>query len=183
MQNRAAWQQKPIWYAILMKEIILIKNGELALKGLNRRTFEDMLVKNMRRRLESAGKFNFTRPNSLSSVTINLTDGKEFQYGECNISFEIINRTDVRVVISNQDGSEIYFDQNTDLNYVMPRLNAKEEYYNITVYNLGDKDQRIQKGAKISQLLILPVMTMNPVLVEEVAGGDRGSDGFGSTGD
>ncbi len=43
-----------------MKEIILIKNGELALKGLNRRTFEDMLVKNMRRRLESAGKFKFT---------------------------------------------------------------------------------------------------------------------------
>lgn len=43
-----------------MKEIILIKNGELALKGLNRRTFEDMLVKNMRRRLDSAGKFNFT---------------------------------------------------------------------------------------------------------------------------
>ena len=43
-----------------MKEIILIKNGELALKGLNRRTFEDMLVKNMRRRLESTGKFKFT---------------------------------------------------------------------------------------------------------------------------
>lgn len=43
-----------------MKEIILIKNGELALKGLNRRTFEDMLVKNMRRRLESIGKFKFT---------------------------------------------------------------------------------------------------------------------------
>ena len=53
----------------------------------------------------------------------------------------------------------------------------------VKLYNLGDKDQRIQKGAKISQLLILPVMTMNPVLVEEVAGGDRGSDGFGSTGD
>ncbi len=43
-----------------MKEIILIKNGELALKGLNRRTFEDMLVKNMRRRLEGIGKFKFT---------------------------------------------------------------------------------------------------------------------------
>lgn len=43
-----------------MKEIILIKNGELALKGLNRRTFEDMLVKNMRRRLDSIGKFKFT---------------------------------------------------------------------------------------------------------------------------
>ena len=29
-----------------MKEMILIKVGELALKGLNRRTFEDVLVKN-----------------------------------------------------------------------------------------------------------------------------------------
>ena len=38
-----------------MKEIILIKNGELALKGLNRRTFEEMLVKNIRRRLSSMG--------------------------------------------------------------------------------------------------------------------------------
>ena len=27
-----------------MKEVILIKNGELALKGLNRRTFEDMYM-------------------------------------------------------------------------------------------------------------------------------------------
>ena len=33
-----------------MKEVILIKNGELALKGLNRRTFEDMLMANIRRR-------------------------------------------------------------------------------------------------------------------------------------
>mgnify|MGYP000178657898 CR=1 FL=1 len=31
-----------------MKEVILIKNGELALKGLNRRTFEDMLMANIR---------------------------------------------------------------------------------------------------------------------------------------
>ena len=103
-------------------------------------------------RVSTTGKFNFTRPNSLSSVTINLTDGKEFQYGECNISFEIINRTDVRVVISNQDGSEIYFDQNTDLNYVMPRLNAKEEYYNITVYNLGDKDHSPSKDSKLFKI-------------------------------
>lgn len=47
-----------------MKEVILIKNGELALKGLNRRTFEDMLVKNMRHRLSSIGKFTFTQSQS-----------------------------------------------------------------------------------------------------------------------
>lgn len=47
-----------------MEEVILIKNGELALKGLNRSTFEDMLIKNMRRRLESIGKFTFIRAQS-----------------------------------------------------------------------------------------------------------------------
>ena len=30
-----------------MKEIVLIKLGEMVLKGLNRRTFEDVLIKNM----------------------------------------------------------------------------------------------------------------------------------------
>ena len=28
-----------------MKEIILVKNGEIALKGLNRSTFENILIK------------------------------------------------------------------------------------------------------------------------------------------
>jgi len=31
-----------------MKEIILLKDGEIALKGLNRSTFEDMLIKNIK---------------------------------------------------------------------------------------------------------------------------------------
>ncbi len=48
-----------------MKEVLLIKNGELALKGLNRSTFEDILVKNMKRRLiNSVGKFRFTKSQS-----------------------------------------------------------------------------------------------------------------------
>ncbi|MBR6568031.1 MAG: tRNA 4-thiouridine(8) synthase ThiI [Clostridia bacterium] len=48
-----------------MKEVLLIKNGELALKGLNRSTFEDVLVKNMKRRLlKSAGKFTFLKSQS-----------------------------------------------------------------------------------------------------------------------
>lgn len=47
-----------------MKEIILIKNGELALKGLNRHTFEDILIKNMRWRLKGLGKFKFSKAQS-----------------------------------------------------------------------------------------------------------------------
>ncbi len=40
------------------REILLIKNGEIALKGLNRRNFEDALMKNLRYRLTAAGDFS-----------------------------------------------------------------------------------------------------------------------------
>lgn len=42
------------------REVILLKQGEIALKGLNRRAFEDVLLKNIRRRLQGAGKFTVT---------------------------------------------------------------------------------------------------------------------------
>jgi thiamine biosynthesis protein ThiI len=51
-----------------MREIILIKNGELTLKGLNRNSFEDVLIKNMRRRLADLGKFEFTKSQSTIMV-------------------------------------------------------------------------------------------------------------------
>jgi len=38
-----------------MKEIILVKVGELALKGLNKHTFEDILVRNLHRTLKPLG--------------------------------------------------------------------------------------------------------------------------------
>lgn len=55
-----------------MQEIILIKNGELALKGLNRSTFESVLVKNIKRRMQGLGAFVISR--SQSTVTIEPTD-------------------------------------------------------------------------------------------------------------
>ncbi len=52
-----------------MKEIILLKDGELALKGLNRSTFEDILNKNIRKRLRhSVGEFKFTRAQSTTVI-------------------------------------------------------------------------------------------------------------------
>lgn len=53
-----------------MKEIILLKDGELALKGLNRRTFEDILMKNIRQRLRhSVGEFKFIRSQSTCVIS------------------------------------------------------------------------------------------------------------------
>lgn len=47
-----------------MKEVILIKNGELALKGLNRSTFEDRMINNIRRRLKPLGEVKLTKAQS-----------------------------------------------------------------------------------------------------------------------
>lgn len=40
-----------------MKEIVLVKLGEIVLKGLNRKNFEDTLIRSMKRRLAKLGSF------------------------------------------------------------------------------------------------------------------------------
>ena len=52
-----------------MKEIILLKDGELALKGLNRSTFEDMLIKNIKERISSLGEFSYRKAQSTIVVS------------------------------------------------------------------------------------------------------------------
>ena len=48
-----------------MREIILLKQGEMVLKGLNRRGFEDKLMGNAKRRLKKYGSFKvYTRQSA-----------------------------------------------------------------------------------------------------------------------
>lgn len=51
-----------------MKEIVLVKFGEMALKGLNKRSFEDMLKKNIKRRIKNLGKFELTSAQSTTYI-------------------------------------------------------------------------------------------------------------------
>ncbi len=51
-----------------MKEILLLKDGEIVLKGLNRRQFEDVLKKNIKIALHSLGRFEITSAQSTISV-------------------------------------------------------------------------------------------------------------------
>lgn len=62
-----------------MKEVMMIKNGELALKGLNRHAFEEALMKNIRWRLKDLGKFTITRAQSTMYVQ---TDDPYVDYDE-----------------------------------------------------------------------------------------------------
>lgn len=47
-----------------MNEVIMAKYGEIALKGLNKNTFEDILVRNIKRRFKKLGSFEITRNQS-----------------------------------------------------------------------------------------------------------------------
>lgn len=51
-----------------MKEIILLKDGEIVLKGLNRRTFEDVLKKNIRHAISHLGSFEIKSAQSIIYV-------------------------------------------------------------------------------------------------------------------
>ncbi|MGN1409695.1 MAG: dUTP diphosphatase [Eubacteriales bacterium] len=52
----------------------------------------------------------------------------------------------------------------------------------VKLYNHGQMPYRFEGGDKISQILILPVMLCGVNVVDKIGGGERGNDGFGSTG-
>ncbi len=56
-------------WRIYMKETILLKYGEMALKGLNRNTFESILLKNVRRKLGTIGEFDIVKAQSTVFIT------------------------------------------------------------------------------------------------------------------
>ncbi len=70
-----------------MKEIILLKLGELVLKGLNRHNFEEQLMSNARRRLKLYGDFKVYSKQSITYV--------EPKNEECDMdrAFEAMRKT------------------------------------------------------------------------------------------
>lgn len=61
-----------------MKEILLLKNGEIVLKGQNRRQFEDVLKKNIKTALSPLGRFEITSAQS-TIVVRPLSDGVDLE--------------------------------------------------------------------------------------------------------
>lgn len=52
----------------------------------------------------------------------------------------------------------------------------------VKLYNHTASAVPLPIGTKVSQLVIVPVLRPVPVQVETIEGGERGDDGFGSTG-
>lgn len=52
----------------------------------------------------------------------------------------------------------------------------------VKLFNHGPDSYLVSAGDSISQLVVIPVRYVDVVVVDEIKAGDRGEDGFGSTG-
>lgn len=52
----------------------------------------------------------------------------------------------------------------------------------VKLYNNGGYDYKVNKGDKISQLVVMPCLFPDVQLVDEIEGLERGNNGFGSSG-
>ena len=52
----------------------------------------------------------------------------------------------------------------------------------VKLYNLSQEHYHVKRGDKISQLVILPILTPDVEVVDELGTSDRGDNGFGSSG-
>lgn len=52
----------------------------------------------------------------------------------------------------------------------------------VRLYNKSPEDYQIHIGDKISQLVVIPVLYAPVEIVDSIEGGERGDNGFGSTG-
>ena len=52
----------------------------------------------------------------------------------------------------------------------------------VKLYNHGDNDYEVRRGDKISQLVIVQIVTPHLMAVDKLEDSERGNNGFGSTG-
>ena len=74
-----------------MREMILCKLGEVVLKGLNRRSFEDKLIGNLRRRTAKCGSFRiYSKQSTIYVEPVNDESDLTAAYAACKQVFGVI---------------------------------------------------------------------------------------------
>ena len=117
-------------------------------------------------------KGNFTLSRPASSISLNISDNEAFHYFNCTIPFDIINRTSVRVLITNENGSYVYLNGSIGPNdrSISVYLDSSDEYYNITVFNLPNNLYQKSQDSKLFKILASDSrISINPI--EDVAYG------------
>ena len=113
---------------------------------------------------ESKGNFTMNRPTS--SISLNIDDNAEFHYFNCTIPFDVSNRTSVRVLITNENGSYVYLNNSVGPNdrNISVYFDSSDEYYNITVFNLPNNLYQGSQDSKLFKILASnSTISINPI--------------------
>ena len=94
-------------------------------------------------------------PNN-SSVEITTANGTEFNYESINIEFRVWNRTDVKVSVTDVNCTKIIYEGTLGGNQFSVNLPASDEYYNVTVYNLGNETTNPSKDSILIKVNKVP---------------------------
>lgn len=97
-----------------------------------------------------------------------------------------IFHTGVHVELPNGTAGVLISKSGLNVNHDMTSTGLIDEGYSgeiiVKLYNHGNRCITIEPGQKISQLVVVPVLYEAVELVEEINGGERSDNGFGSTG-
>lgn len=116
---------------VTMTEIILLKLGETVLKGLNRSTFEDMLLRNLRRRLKKAGRYAVSYAQSTIYIeALPLDPSGEGELSDIAAAERIADRLFGVVSVTRAASVEKDFAKisETAISYCAQRLNAAKTF-------------------------------------------------------
>ncbi|WP_295615591.1 right-handed parallel beta-helix repeat-containing protein [uncultured Methanobrevibacter sp.] len=116
---------------------------------------------------------NFTLNRSGSSISLNIEDNAEFDYMNCTIPFDIVNRTEVKVLITSEDESLIYVNGTVDQysRRIAVNLPINDDYYKITVFNLPSSVYRGSQDSKLFKIKgVGSSISINPI--DDVAYGE-----------
>ncbi|HOP11380.1 MAG TPA: tRNA uracil 4-sulfurtransferase ThiI [Oscillospiraceae bacterium] len=92
-----------------MQEVILLKLGETVLKGLNRNVFEDMLLRNLRRRLKRVGSYRVSFAQS--TIYIVALENKEGELSDIDKAQEVADRLFGAVTVARAAAVEKDYDK------------------------------------------------------------------------
>ncbi len=107
-----------------MDEIILLKLGELVLKGLNRRRFEDKLLNNVRRRVAHCGKFKvYSKQSTVYVEPLEESCDLDGAYEACKCIFGVVGLSRARACAKDKDAF-----LETARTYLYDRLSAAKTF-------------------------------------------------------
>lgn len=98
----------------------------------------------------------------------------------------IVIDTGVHVELPENTKGELVSKSGLNINHCLLTFGLIDEGYDgmirVRVYNLSDEDYLFEQGEKITQLVISHVCYPTYIEADEIRSGERGSNGFGSTG-